>query len=292
MNRKANGGNLFGEILNNVSLARYTTIKIGGIAKNLYFPQKMNQLEILLRKYPQAKILGGGSNLLINDKKVFEHVICLRKFENNIKYDETGIVTVGSGVRLQKLISDINLHGKGGIEYLFSVPGLVGGAIFMNAGRGAMYNKQISDYLLSVDYLQDGKLKSAAKDECDFSYRCSMFQSMDAVIVSAKFRFDEITPEEGKKRCSERIALVKENQDNRYPNAGTTFCEYDPRIMKFFRMFASKDKEGMHFSPKSLNWLQNRGNGTFEETKKLLNKVKRVHKFFGKKCKIEYIIWD
>ena len=275
-----------------MSLAKYTTLKIGGIAKNLYFPETVDSLREIMAGFPEAPVFGGGSNLLINDEKVFEHVICLREFEKKIEYFEDGIVRVGSGVRLQKLISDINEHGRGGIEYLYSVPGLVGGAIYMNAGRGKSFNKQISDYLLSVDILKDGTVKTIKKEDCGFSYRRSSFHDVDAVIISAEFMFEELDPEVGKARCKERMELVKQNQDNRYPNAGTTFCESDQTIMKFFQKTAGSKMSGVHFSDQKPNWLQNRGEGTFSEAKKLLGKVESAHKFAGKSCRLEYEVWE
>ena len=287
MNDTINTGN----IKHNVSLALYTTIKIGGIAKNLYFPETVESLRDILEEFPKTPILGGGSNLLIDDKKEFEHVICLREFEKNIEYDVDGSTTAGSGVRLQKLITDINEHGRGGIEYLYSVPGLLGGAIYMNAGRGKSFNQQISDYLLSVDVLEDGVVKTIGKEDCGFSYRHSAFHDGNAVIVSAKFLFEETDPEEGKKRCKERMELVKQNQDNRFPNAGTTFCECDQRVMKFFQKTAGSKATGVHFSDQKPNWLQNRGNGTFAEAEHLLQKVQQAHKIARKPCKLEYIVW-
>lgn len=291
-NKKAVQNPDSGTILHDVSLAKYTTLKIGGIAKNLYFPETVEDLREILGEFPETPILGGGSNLLINDKKEFEHVICLREFEKNIEYNEDGSTIVGSGVRLQKLITDINEHGKGGIEYLYSVPGLVGGAIYMNAGRGRSFDQQISDYLLSVDVLEDGEVKTVGKEDCGFSYRHSSFHDRNAVIVSAKFLFEEMDPEEGKKRCRERMELVKQNQDNRYPNAGTTFCECDQKLMKFFQKTAGSKAAGVHFSDQKPNWLQNRGDGSFAEAQKLLGKVEKAHKLAGKSCRLEYAVWE
>ena len=280
-----------GGVLRDVSLAKYTTLKIGGVAKNLYFPETIEGLKEILGEFPGTPIIGGGSNLLINDEKEFEHVICLREFEKNIEYAEDGSTTAGSGVRLQKLITDINANGRGGIEYLYSVPGLVGGAIYMNAGRGKSFNQQISDYLLYVDILEDGAVERIGKEDCGFSYRHSAFHDRNAVIVSAKFLFEEMDPEEGKKRCKERMELVKQNQDNRYPNAGTTFCECNQKVMKFFQKTAGSKTSGVHFSDQKPNWLQNRGNGTFAEAEHLLQKVQQAHKIARKPCKLEYIVW-
>lgn len=279
------------QIKENVSLKEYTTLRIGGMCRKMYFPEQVEELKTVLAEHPGAPILGGGSNLLINDEMVWEAVICLRSFQKKIEYDGV-TVRVGSGVRLQKLIEDINSHGLGGIEYLYSVPGLVGGAIYMNAGRGRGANRQISDYLLSVDVLEDGEVKTYRKEECEFSYRFSVFHQKDAVILSAVFRFLPQEAEEGKRLQRERLALCKQFQDNAYPNAGTTFSLADPRIMDIMKRLSPTKKGGVQFSKKATNWLQNRGGGTFRGAMKLLGRVKRLHKLFGKPCKLEYKIWS
>lgn len=277
----------------NCDLSQFTTLHIGGRCKTMYYPTNTQELLQILNEYPDAKLLGGGSNLLINDEAVFDCVICLRDFLKDMIEISDNSVTVGAGVRLQKLISEINANGLGGIEYLFSVPGLVGGALLMNAGRGRGANKQISDYLISVDVLENGQVHTYTKEQCGFGYRTSVFKNKNCVILKAVFAFDRIEPKEGKRLQHERIEICKKFQDARYPNAGTTFCQADPRIMQWTKKLASKKKKtGVHFSDKSANWLQNRGNGTFKQATRLLKTVENVHKLFGKKCSLECIIWE
>lgn len=279
-------------IKENCSLAAYTTIKLGGQCERLYFPETRDELIEVLLKVPDCKIMGGGSNLLINDQVIFKNVLCLRNLEKKQIEINGDTVTVSSGVRLQKLIKMINEHGLGGIEYLYSVPGLVGGAIYMNAGRGRGANKQISDYLSSVDVLENGKIETYTKKQCGFDYRTSVFQNKECVILSAVFRFEPVSPEEGMCRQKERLTTCKQFQDNSYPNAGTFCCQADPRIMNFLKKTAPKKQAGVQFSRKANNWLQNRGNGTYAQVIKKIKLTKRLHSLFGKPCKVEYIIWD
>ena len=281
------------KIEHNCDLKKFTTLRIGGICNTMYFPESVEELLELRSKLHDVPILGGGSNLLINDKRSFQDVICMRDFMKNILKIDENEVRVGAGVRLQKLISIINENGLGGIEYLFSVPGLVGGAIYMNAGRGRGANKQISDYLVSVEVLEDGNIRTYLKDECEFGYRTSIFQKKNCVIISATFIFDKINPDEGKRLQNERIKLCKEFQDNQYPNAGTTFCEADLRIMRLCQKLSNKKAtRGVHFSTKTTNWLQNRGNGTYKQAMRKIRCIKTLHKIFHQQCVLEYIVWN
>ncbi len=275
------------KIIHNANLSEYTTIKIGGGCSHLYFPENENELIDLIMRYPIAPIIGGGSNILINDEKQISEAICLKEFNKYIRY-EANLVHVGAGVRLQKLILDINEHGLGGIEYLFSVPGLVGGAVYMNAGRGRSYNQSISDYIESVRVLDNGEIKELSKEDCEFSYRNSIFRQNKGILVLAVvFRFKEMEAVETKKLRDERIALVKTNQDNRYPNAGTTFCESNHSIMRLCMLLSGNRNSGCHLSNQKPNWLQNRGAGTFKEALKQIRRVELLHRLFGQKCKLE-----
>ena len=64
-------------VINNEKLEKYTTFKIGGIAEKFYIPQGVDELQQLLKciEGEERYILSGGSNLLINDKKIFKNVI-------------------------------------------------------------------------------------------------------------------------------------------------------------------------------------------------------------------------
>ena len=157
------------------------------------------ELVSLVRTLDNYKILGGGSNLLINNNGVFPNVIYTKDFNKEIINKGNGIYYFGSSVRLQKIINKINQDGYGGIEYLYSVPGMLGGAIYMNAGRGKQFNMQLTDYLIDVDVLVDGKVKKFTKEECKFDYRKSIFQDNNYVILGANFKFKEVDFNESKK---------------------------------------------------------------------------------------------
>lgn len=283
------------DIKENESLEKYTTFRMGGTAKKMYFPETVEELQTVLSQHDRIGryIIGGGSNLLINDEVEFSNVLCMLNFQTKIKEMGEGTYYVGAGVRLQALIRKINEDGYGGIEYLYSVPGLIGGAVFMNAGRGRKYNCNISDYIEQVDYMMDGQLCSAKREECDFSYRHSKFQDMQyPVIVGVLFRFDKMEREESERRRKERIDLCKANQDMSAPNFGTVFCMSNGKVMNLVRQWRLGKKSGIHFSGKTSNWLLKGPEGNYRQAKALLKRVARMHKLVGKKCVAEVRMWD
>ena len=279
------------KILHNEPLSKYTTIRIGGTAENLYFPQTTEELIEITQQFGLEYIIGGGSNLLINDEKVFPNVICLTEFNKTIKKDENDVYTIGSGVRLQTLIQAINSDGFGGIEYLYSVPGLVGGAIVMNAGRGRNHGKTISDYVISVQVLKDNKVVSIEKEKCEFKHRSSIFKNSDYIVLSVELKFPVQDRSESKKLRKERIQLCKDHQDNSCPNFGSVFKDSSGAIMKFVKKIGLK-RGKVRFSKKTMNWILKDRDGTFRDAVKAINAVKKMHRLIGKKAECEVIIWE
>lgn len=269
-------------------LKRHTTFRMGGIAVNYFIPENISELVELNNKEKNARYIGGGSNLLISDH-MFDVVIDLGEFDQTILPIGRGRFKVGASVRLQKLINVINENGYGGIEYLYSVPGLVGGAIVMNAGRGQKYNKCISDYIVSVDVLCDGKMETLPKEDCQFEYRDSIFKDSDMIVTSVLFQFPQMSISETNSKKEERIRLCKEKQDSSKPNFGSVFSECSGSIMKMVKAVAVRTG-GCHYSTKTSNWLLNDG-GTFEDAIDCIQKVELLHRFFCLKCKTEVIIW-
>ena len=279
------------QILENISLEKYTTFKMGGIVQTFFFPENVDELMALSKRLtPPIRYIGGGSNILANDEKVFREVVCLRDFNTEIKNLGNGLFRIGASVRLQRLIKEINENGYGGIEYLYSVPGLVGGAVVMNAGRGKKYNQTISDYILEVQIIQEGKIVSIPKDACEFKHRSSIFKNGNVVIVSVLFKFPEGNREQFNIDRQRRIELCREKQDMSFPNYGTVFCVANRKIIELYSRFFSSDKKKICFSRKTNNWMLNKG-GTFDDAIKEIEHVKLIHKLLFQKCKEEVIIW-
>ena len=48
------------KVLQNESLKKYTTVRIGGMAKTMYVPENTHELVEILKKETNVRILGGG----------------------------------------------------------------------------------------------------------------------------------------------------------------------------------------------------------------------------------------
>jgi UDP-N-acetylmuramate dehydrogenase len=274
----------------NVDLSRFTTFHMGGIAKKMIIPESEDELlEVINNQKLPRYIIGGGSNLLINDKREFDTVISLREFNKEIIDLGNGRFYSGASVRLQKLIKTINDSGYGGIEYLYSVPGLVGGAVVMNAGRGNSKD-EIKNYVISVRVIKDGIFQEVEGKDCEFKRRSSIFKNSDVVVVGATFSFKPGKPSDFAGMREDRIKHVKVFQDTSKPNFGTVFFKADPYIMKIIQKTTSERAKGVHYSKKTSNWLLN-DNGSFNEAIRELEKVRKIHVLLHRPCEREVIIW-
>ncbi|UPO98529.1 FAD-binding protein (plasmid) [Cetobacterium somerae] len=284
------------KILENEELRNYTTIKIGGRAEKMYFPQSPKEFSDLLENYGKEEslyIISGGSNLLINDLKVFKKVISLKEMNCEISQIKDGKFYIGASVPLQKLINFINDKSYGGIEYLYSLPALVGGAVAMNAGRGKIHKLSISDYIeeLHVYDFEEKKNKILNKSECDFSYRHSVCKEKKIFVIGVIFNFEKMEKIESDKRKKTRMELVRRLQDNSGYNFGSVFRQNNKYLMQIIKFIGLGNSKGVHFSKKTSNWIINNGNGSFKEAYNLIEKIKKIHKFLGFNAITEVILW-
>lgn len=274
-------------------LSKHTTMRIGGLAKKFYVPESINELIKLLGELEDTNIhvISGGSNLLINDQRTFDHVISMAYVDQSIVVNDDGTVYCGASVRIQKLINDVKECNFGGIEYLYSLPAMVGGIICMNAGRGKQYHQSISDHVLEVNAIHNRELHTFKREECLFGYRSSIFQNSQYVIVGVKLSLLPKSKEEVNEDIGKRLELCKRTQDYSGGTFGTVFSEADGRVLNLMRKFFSH-RNGVRYSSHRLNWMINDGNGTFKQAIKLISVCKLLHMLINEDVKEEVVIWE
>lgn len=281
-------------IKDNFSLSELSTIRIGGTALRVFYPENVDELLDLLDRYPtlRYRVISNGSNLLINDHIKFNNILilCMRRFCHEIMpLDDEGLFYIGAGANIGKIIMEINTRGFGGIEPLISIPGLLGGLVCMNASVPSA-SVSISDYLVSVDVVRELQLQRVPRRMCGFGYRKSVFQGSGDVICGATFRFPRKQIEKAKQDIRDRVLSCKAAQDRSGPNFGTVFSVSNGKIMRAVKILGL-GVGGCHYSRKTANWLINRG-GTYSDVVRLIRIVERIHAVFGLPCKREVVIWD
>jgi UDP-N-acetylmuramate dehydrogenase len=212
------------EIQKNITLAPYTTFKIGGPAD--YFCE-VKSLEDLEEALIQAKkkswkifILGGGSNLLINDKG-FKGLVIKMNWDF-IKNIGDGLYEVGAGTLLAKLLAETVKNNLTGIEWAIGIPGTLGGAICGNSGA---YGQATAESVVSVKALdlKTLKVKNFKLKDCKFQYRNSIFKDNNQyIIISAQLQFYKGEGDKVKE-VLQKYATERKNKIPPYPSAGCVF---------------------------------------------------------------------
>lgn len=171
-------------ILEQVSLAAHTTMKVGGKAR--FFVQ-INTVEELAEAIGFAQkqglpifILGAGSNTIFSDFGF--HGLVIKIGILGITY-EGNRVTVGAGVFWDDFVRDVVAHNLWGVENLSLIPGSVGGSAVQNIGA---YGVEAQETIFSVEAfdMEKMKLKSFFGEECGFGYRESIFKKSKNLIVT------------------------------------------------------------------------------------------------------------
>ena len=128
------------EIKQNVSLAEYTSWKIGGPAEYFCLPENLTDVRAAIEHAFENKlklsVFGGGSNILIADKGVQGLVVCLQKLTGTEIKEEAGRLHIiaMAGTPKSELLKIFLKHRLAPALFLGGIPGDVGGGVVMNAG--------------------------------------------------------------------------------------------------------------------------------------------------------------
>lgn len=165
-------------------MSKHTTFGIGGTADVYIEPADADDLAAVMKWISDQQmpwfVLGDGANLLVSDKGIRGAVIRIGRQFAKVRI-ESGRVTVGSGAKLDKLVTTTVNDGLAGLESTAGIPGTVGGAIVMNAGT---YRGQIGDIVESVSVVTcEGNRREMIQNDLQFSYRWSVFQAEKIGII-------------------------------------------------------------------------------------------------------------
>ncbi|MBQ7010909.1 MAG: UDP-N-acetylmuramate dehydrogenase [Clostridia bacterium] len=213
----------------NYDLAAHTTMRVGGKAAVAVFPETAEQLcaavEICAFRGIRHAVLGHASNVVCSDEGYDGVIIRTEKLCGISVYEDE--IVAECGASLNALARAALNAGLTGAEFLYGIPGSVGGACYMNAGA---YGGQISDVLLSVTAYNSvtNTVKEYAAEECNFGYRQSIFHDNDSLtVLSCRLRLCKGDREAIGAKMDELISARKEKQPLEYPSAGSFFkrCE-------------------------------------------------------------------
>ena len=170
-------------ITENVSLAPFTTLRVGGPARYFIEAQTISEVsqavEFSRSKTLPLFVLGGGSNLVISDAGWPGLVLKIGITGINHRHGHEEVVfEAGAGEDWDKFVGMVVAHNCAGLECLSGIPGTVGGAPVQNVGAYGQEVANTIESVLALD-LRDGQLHELCNQACGFSYRTSIFNTSE-----------------------------------------------------------------------------------------------------------------
>ncbi len=220
------------EILPQVSLAELTSFRVGGPAEWFAVPRTVSDLQACVQ-WAQTEglplmFLGGGSNLLISDRGL-PGLIVLTKHLRYLKFEsETGLMVAGAGRLLPQIAGQAAKRGLAGFEWAVGIPGTVGGAVVMNAGA---HGGCTADSLVSAQVLEaDGRISQLSLADLNYSYRSSVLQGSQRLVLQATFQLQSgIDPEVVKALTQQHLHHRLDTQPYHLPSCGSVFRNPSPQ---------------------------------------------------------------
>jgi len=267
------------EAQNNVSLARYTTLKVGGVAGSFCQPSSVDELAQVASDLKQRQepffILGGGSNLLVSNEG-FEGTVVRTAKLIEMRQTEPDVIEADAGARLPHLAKYAASLGLSGLEFVVGVPGTVGGAVIMNAGA---HNSCVANILLDATVFNTATndIQKMSNSELKFVYRHCALDPARHVVLSARFKLipDDRATIEQKTKHNEEYRW--KTQPLGWPNAGSTFKNPEPTRgagLLLDQSGAKELKEG-HAAVSSIhaNFVINTGGATSQDVTALMKRM-------------------
>lgn len=259
-------------IKNDFDIKIYTSFKIGGKIKEIYFPESLDDLKDL----PTASVVVGNlSNTLVSSYGVDFPVFSTSKLDK-ITIDGTKVIA-GAGVKGPKLAQTVAEYGLSGLEFMIGFPGSVGGEVYMNAGA---HGQAVSDVFKSAIVKGEEKdFITLNKEDMNFSYRHSICQDKRYIVLQAEFELIKRDVEEIKKQMNENLEFRKAHQPSlSLPNCGSVFK--NPEGESAGRLLDSCGVKELKFGGAKVwenhaNFIVNDGNATSTDVLKLMCEMKK-----------------
>lgn len=275
----------------NISLKEFAGFKVGGPARYFFVAKTIDDLVKAVAAAHKCNlpyfVLGGGYNIVFSDFG-YDGLVIKNECENIAFSDGNSQIIVDSGVSLGKLINLAASRELGGLEFLFGVPGTVGGAVYGNAGA---FGYEIGDFVknIIVLMLSGGELKIVKKDPewLNFQYRSSHLKEKannkgKPIILTIKLQMVKRRRDEILSMMQANLNAKKESQPLKGFSAGSFFKNVGttPEQSAGYLIDKSGGKKlkvgGAAVSKKHANFIVNRNNATAADIKKLGERIKEL----------------
>ena len=283
--------------LQSVSMAEYTTMRVGGIASLVSAVTSAEQLIKAVRMAQEQNerfaVIGNGSNVVFSDDG-FSGLVIVTTGMKSFSIENT-IIKADCGASVTRLAAEAQRAGLSGLEFAYGIPGTVGGGVYMNAGA---YGGSLSDVVISSICFDTEKqtIRKIDLEEHEFSYRHSIYtKNSNLVILAAMLELTHGDKNEIAEQMNGHLRSRKEKQPLEYPSAGSVFKRplgyyagelIEKSGLKGYRI------GGAEVSEKHAGFIVNRGGASADDVKRLVEHIKQtVYQNYGVEldCEIKFI---
>ena len=262
-------------------LKNHTTFQIGGKCIALIEPKKVEDIieaiKICRENNLKFFVIGNGSNLLVPDDGYNGVIIKIKSEFSNIQVEGECLIA-HSGAKLSEVYTVAYENSLTGFEFASGIPGTIGGAIFMNAGA---YGGEMKDIVESVEVLDldNYEVKELKNEELDFSYRKSIIQRKNYIVLTIKLKLKKGNKEEIKAVYEDLRERRNSKQPLNFGSAGSTFKRPEGHFAS--KLIEDAGLKGYHIndawvSEKHSGFIVNKGNASYNEVMELIEYVQKV----------------
>ena len=280
-----------GRVFKDENMAKHTSYEIGGNAKVFVEIKTLEDIVLALDVLNSCKVryfvLGKGTNTLFDDNGYDGVVLHISKSFSNM-YRKGNKIVCSAGASLNQLCNYACDLGLSGLEYVYGIPGSVGGAVYMNASA---FDYVTGNVVSSVLAVVDGKITLLKKEDCNYSYKHSVFmEKPNSIILQVEFDLKKGKRQEIMNTMLNVMATRKEKQPLEYPSCGCVFKQH-----KDINISKTIDDDGLkgyrigdaEISTKHASFIVNRGNATSKDVLAVAEYV-RTHFLNKYNIEIEY----
>lgn len=267
-----------GEIRGDEPMSRHTSWRVGGPAEIFYKPANLDDLSLFLGSLEKDVAIfwfGLGSNLLVRDGGLPGVVIAASGIFTELEKTGQLTVNVGGSVPCTQLARQCIRWGLGPSEFFAGIPGLVGGALAMNAGAHGGETWERVTSVTTID--RQGDVHVRDKDEYSIAYR-QVSGPKNEWFIGADLFFDpEVSPSMA--TLKRMLARRKDTQPLGQPSCGSVFRnppgDHAARLIEAagLKGFCIGDAE---VSTKHANFIINRGQASALDIESLIAHVQRT----------------
>lgn len=275
---------LRGQLIENASMAEYSSWQVGGKADCLYKPADMNDLIQFVQQLPKQEplfFLGLGSNTLIRDSGIKGTVVITQAALNKLKSIDPVTLYAEAGVASPAFARFSARKNLTGAEFLAGIPGTIGGALVMNAGCGGSETWNIVKSVLVLN--RDGEKKIRYPNEYKVAYR-SVSVFPDEFYLAAEFQLKPGNKEKSLSNIRDLLKYRADTQPTNEPNCGSVFR--NPPGKYAARLIEACGLKGLTIgdatiSSKHANFIINNGHASATDIEALIEKIADCvfHKF-------------